>query len=134
VTGLAISALVDTSDKSTIALIPYVILQLVFSGAIIEVAGKAGVEQFAWLWPSRWGLGATAASVNGLCGTSRPPKHPTSLADICAHPTKPDSLWEHKAGTWFGDMTMLGVLTALLTVVLFMLLIREGPHRRKGIG
>jgi ABC-type multidrug transport system ATPase subunit len=133
VTGLAISALVDTSDKSTIALIPYVILQLVFSGAIIEVAGKAGVEQFAWLWPSRWGLGATAASVDGLCGTSKPVRTPTGL-DICGHPTKPDSLWDHKAGTWFGDMTMLGVLTALLTVVLFMLLLREGPHRRKGIG
>lgn len=64
VIGLAVSALLTSSEQGMPALIGIVMLQLVFCGAIIGVAGRAVLEQLAWLAPARWGYAATAVSVD----------------------------------------------------------------------
>ncbi|MDN7120452.1 FHA domain-containing protein [Nocardioides sp. ChNu-153] len=61
---LAISALLTSSEQGMPALIGVVMTQLVFSGAIISVAGRAVLEQLAWLAPARWGYAASAATVD----------------------------------------------------------------------
>jgi ABC-type multidrug transport system ATPase subunit len=62
--GLLISASVDTSEKTMPLLIVAVIFQVVMTGGVFPLTGKAGLEQVAWLAPSRWGFAATAATAN----------------------------------------------------------------------
>ena len=62
--GLLISASVDTSEKTMPLLIVAVIFQVVMTGGVFSLAGKAGLEQVAWLAPSRWGFAATASTSN----------------------------------------------------------------------
>ena len=62
--GLLISASVDTSEKTMPLLIVAVIFQVVMTGGVFPLAGKAGLEQVAWLAPSRWGFAAAASTVN----------------------------------------------------------------------
>ena len=62
--GLLISASVNTSDKTMPLLVVAVMFQVVLTGGVFPLAGKAGLEQVAWLSPSRWGFAATASTVN----------------------------------------------------------------------
>src|ERR1022692_425961 len=62
--GLLISASVDTSEKTMPLLIVAVIFQVVMTGGVFSLAGKAGLEQVAWLSPSRWGFAAMASTSN----------------------------------------------------------------------
>jgi ABC-type multidrug transport system ATPase subunit/pSer/pThr/pTyr-binding forkhead associated (FHA) protein len=62
--GLLISASVDTSEKTMPLLIVAVIFQVVMTGGVFELHGKAGLEQLAWVSPSRWGFAATASTTN----------------------------------------------------------------------
>ena len=62
--GLLISASVDTSEKTMPLLIVAVIFQVVMTGGVFPLTGKVGLEQVAWLAPSRWGFAAAASTVN----------------------------------------------------------------------
>jgi ABC transport system ATP-binding/permease protein len=62
--GLLISAAVDTSEKTMPLLIVAVIFQVVMTGGVFGLNGKAGLEQLSWLAPSRWGFAATASTAN----------------------------------------------------------------------
>jgi ABC transport system ATP-binding/permease protein len=62
--GLLLSAIVDTSDKAMPLLVLVVMFQVVLSGGIFPLHGKAGLEQVSWLSPSRWGYAATGATVD----------------------------------------------------------------------
>jgi hypothetical protein len=62
--GLLLSSLVDTSDKAMPLLVVVVMFQVVLSGGIFPLHGKVGLEQAAWLSPSRWGFAATGSTVN----------------------------------------------------------------------
>jgi len=62
--GLLISALVNTSEKTMPLLIVAVIFQVILTGGVFPLHGQAGVEQIAWLSPSRWGFAATASTAN----------------------------------------------------------------------
>jgi ABC-type multidrug transport system ATPase subunit len=62
--GLMISAMVNSSEKAMPLLLVTVVIQVVLSGGVFAIGGKAGVEQIAWLAPSRWGYGAAAATAN----------------------------------------------------------------------
>jgi ABC-type multidrug transport system permease subunit len=64
VVGLAVSALVTSSEQTMPALVGVVMVQLVLCGALVPVAGRAVLEQLAWLAPARWGFAAAAASVD----------------------------------------------------------------------
>ena len=66
VIGLALSAVVTSSEQTMPALVGVVMLQLVLSGALLEVAGRPVLEQIAWLSPSRWGYAASASAMDLL--------------------------------------------------------------------
>ena len=116
--GLLISALVSSSDKTMPLLVVAVLVQVVLSGAVFRLNGKAGLEQFAWLSPSRWGLGATASTVDLNAVTPPPPG------------STPDPLWQHTAPVWLRDMGMQVLLAAVFTGLTWWRLTRLGPGRR----
>ncbi|MGO9159900.1 MAG: FHA domain-containing protein [Streptosporangiaceae bacterium] len=62
--GLLISAAVNTSEKTMPLLVITVMFQVILTGGVFSLAGKAGIEQVAWLSPSRWGFAATASTTN----------------------------------------------------------------------
>lgn len=62
--GLLISAWVKSSDQVMPLLVIGAMIQLVLSGGIIPVTGRAVLEQVSWLAPSRWGFSAGASSMD----------------------------------------------------------------------
>lgn len=117
--GLVISALVKTAEKTMPLLVMFAIVQVVFTGVLFQVYSSPGLEQFAWLMPSRWGI-AGAATTLDMTHLMAPwdPKDPTNL----------DPLWEHSAGQWGFDITVLLVMTAVLGVLVARLLRRHEPE------
>ncbi len=61
--GLLISCLVNSSDKTMPLLVVGVMFQVILTGGIFPLAGKVGLEQVAWVSPSRWGFAAVASTV-----------------------------------------------------------------------
>jgi ABC transport system ATP-binding/permease protein len=114
--GLVISSLVRTSEMTMPLLVMISVVQLVFTGALFEVHGNLGVEQLAWLMPSRWGLAGTGATadLNVLMG------HTQS--------SNPDRLWDHDAAVWLLDISMLLVLAAVCGVLVMKFLRRHEPE------
>ncbi|AKS35565.1 FHA domain-containing protein [Mycolicibacterium goodii] len=96
--GLALSALAKTSEQIMPLLVVAIMSQLVFSGGMIPVTGRVGLDQLSWITPARWGFAASASTVD--------------LIRLVPGPLTPkDSHWEHTAGTWLFDMAMLAVLS-----------------------
>ena len=62
--GLFISAAVNTSEKTMPLLVISVMFQVILTGGVFALAGKAGINQISWLAPSRWGYAATASTTN----------------------------------------------------------------------
>src|SRR6185503_2292535 len=62
--GLIISALVDNADKTLPPLVVFVMANLVFTGALLALADKVGLNQLSWLFPGRWGFAASAATTD----------------------------------------------------------------------
>ena len=117
--GLLISALVNSSDKSLPFLVVVVLVQVVLSGAVFRLNGKAGLDQLSWLSPSRWGLSATAATVN-LNQVTPPPPGST-----------PDPLWHHTAHAWLLAMGMQLLLAVAFAGLTWWRLARMSPGRRR---
>jgi ABC transport system ATP-binding/permease protein len=117
--GLLISAVVNSSDKTMPLLVVAVLVQVVLSGGVFPLNGKAGLEQFSWFSPSRWSFGATASTAN--------------LSQIApeALGTKPDPLWNHSPHTWLLDMAMPIVLSAAFIWLTWWRLNRVSPGRRR---
>lgn len=63
VVGLAISALVTSSEQTMPTLVGVIMIQLVLSGSLFAVAGRPVLEQVAWLAPSRWAYAATSSTM-----------------------------------------------------------------------
>ncbi|MEU3399338.1 ABC transporter ATP-binding protein/permease [Streptomyces filamentosus] len=117
--GLVISALVKTAEKTMPLLVMFAIVQVVFTGILFKVFGSPGLEQFAWLMPSRWAI-AGAGTTLDLSHLMAPwdPKNPTDL----------DPLWEHSAGQWGFNITVLLVMTTILGIAVARLLRRHEPE------
>ncbi|MBM9459609.1 ATP-binding cassette domain-containing protein [Nocardioides sp. zg-536] len=64
VLGLALSALVTSTEQTMPALVGVVMVQLVLSGALFQIAGRVVLEQIAWLSPSRWSYAASASAMD----------------------------------------------------------------------
>jgi hypothetical protein len=62
--GLLISALVNSSDKTMPLLVVIVMFQVILTGGIFPLAGKAGINQISWIAPSRWGFAGVASTAN----------------------------------------------------------------------
>ena len=96
--GLALSALAKTSEQIMPLLVIAIMSQLVFSGGMIPVTGRVGLDQMSWITPARWGFAASASTVD--------------LIRLVPGPLTPkDSHWEHTGGTWLFDMGMLAPLS-----------------------
>lgn len=119
--GLLISSLVRTSEMTMPLLVMISVVQLVFTGALFTVHGTLGVEQIAWLMPSRWALAAlgTTADLNTLTAS------PTEASDA-------DPLWSHEAGYWLLDVAMLGVLAVICGYLVMRFLRRHEPEVMRG--
>ncbi|MES9593022.1 FHA domain-containing protein [Streptomyces sp. NPDC094045] len=117
--GLVISSLVKTAEKTMPLLVMFAIVQVVFTGILFQVYGSPGLEQFAWLMPSRWAI-AGAGTTLDLSHLMAPwdPKNPTDL----------DPLWEHSAGQWGTNISVLLLLGVVCGVVVARLLRRHEPE------
>ncbi len=96
--GFALSALAKSNEQIMPLLVVAIMSQLVFSGGLIPVTGRAPLDQMSWVTPARWGFAATASTV-GLTDMVKPPIMPD------------DSFWKHTSGTWLFNMAMLAALS-----------------------
>ncbi|MER5974371.1 FHA domain-containing protein [Streptomyces sp. NPDC002055] len=117
--GLVISALVKTAEKTMPLLVMFAIVQLVFTGVLFQIFGKPGLEQFAWLMPSRWAVGAAGATLD--LSRLMPPWDPQNPTDL-------DPLWDHSAAQWGIDMTLLIALGVGCCFLVARLLRRHEPE------
>ena len=116
--GLLVSAMVSTSEKTMPLLVLLSLAQVILCGALVALPGKVGLEQLAWLAPSRWGMAATAATVD--INTLQPPVHDAA----------PDPLWRHSGATWLTDMGVLAALGLAFLIIAWWRLERLRPGRR----
>ncbi|MBT2385175.1 FHA domain-containing protein [Streptomyces sp. ISL-11] len=113
--GLIISALVKTAEKTMPLLVMFAIVQVVFTGVLFQIFDKIGVEQVAWLMPSRWAIAAagTTANLNVLMPWPGAGKDP---------------LWEHTAGQYVLDMGVLLAIGVVCGFIVVRLLRRHEPE------
>jgi ABC transport system ATP-binding/permease protein len=116
--GLLVSAVVSTSEKAILILVLLTIAQLIFSGGVVSLVGKTGLQQLAYIVPARWGFAAVASTVN------------LNVIGVVA-PGSSDPLWAQSAGTWLFDIIMLGGLGVLFTLLTRLSMSRLGPPRRR---
>ncbi|MFI5758451.1 FHA domain-containing protein [Streptomyces sp. NPDC051569] len=117
--GLVISSLVRTAEKTMPLLVMFAIVQIVFTGILFQLYDTPGLEQFAWLMPSRWAI-AGAGTTLDLAHLMPPwdPRNPTAL----------DPLWEHSAGQWGIDIGILLLMGVAGGFVVSRLLRRHEPE------
>ncbi|MGY4981115.1 FHA domain-containing protein [Streptomyces sp. 900105755] len=111
--GLLISALVRKEEVTMPLLVLLTVVQVVFCGTLLKLNGVPGLEQVAWLVPSRWALGAMAGTVE--------------LHRIVPGTLTADPFFRHSAGVWLRNMVMLVVLSVVFGCVLSRLLRRHEP-------
>lgn len=117
--GLVISSLVKTAEKTMPLLVMFAIVQVVFTGVLFQLYDKIGLEQFAYLMPSRWAIGAAGTTLN--LGKLMAPWDPQN-------PTNTDPLWDHTAGQWFLDVSVLLALGVICGFAVVRLLRRHEPE------
>ncbi|MFF3249165.1 FHA domain-containing protein [Streptomyces sp. NPDC002870] len=117
--GLVISSLVKTAEKTMPLLVMFAIVQVVFTGILFQVYGSPGLEQFAWLMPSRWAIAGAGATLD--LSHLMPPWDPDKPTDL-------DPLWEHSAGQWGLNITILLLIGVLCGVAVARLLRRHEPE------
>jgi ABC transport system ATP-binding/permease protein len=113
--GLALSAIAKTSEQIMPLLVVAVMSQLVFSGGMIPVTGRVGLDQMSWATPARWGFASSASTVDLL-----------GLQDKVKQVPK-DALWHHRPGVWLFDMSMLAFIsTVYLSFVRWKIRLKGG--------
>ncbi|MGP3685107.1 FHA domain-containing protein [Streptomyces sp. IBSNAI002] len=117
--GLVISSLVKTSEKTMPLLVMFAIVQVVFTGILFQVYDSPGLEQFAWLMPSRWAVAAAGTTLN--LGQLMPPWDRDN-------PTNTDPLWDATVGQWSLDITILLLLGIACGFAVQRLLRRHEPE------
>ena len=108
--GLAVSALVSTSEQVMPVLVVTIMTQLVFSGGFVTVTGRAVLDQISWLMPARWGYALVSSTVDMNTMTRSP---------------EPDALWNHSAGQWWWDALVLLVLGAIAAAACLRVLVHQ---------
>ncbi|MGD1174171.1 ATP-binding cassette domain-containing protein [Mycobacterium seoulense] len=113
--GLLLSSIAKSNEQIMPLLVVAVMSQLVFSGGMIPVTGRLGLDQMSWVTPARWGFAASASTIDLLTLEQAVPS--------VAH----DSHWRHTAGAWTFDMAMLVVLSVFyLSFVRWKIRLRGG--------
>jgi hypothetical protein len=115
--GLLVSSAVSTTERAMPLVFLLVMIQVVMAGSFIPINGKPGLEQVAWLTPSRWGFAASASSVD--------------LNKITPLPSaSQDPLWQHTAHTWLLDIGSMVALLVLYSALTWWRLLKLGPLKR----
>ncbi|WP_319680244.1 FHA domain-containing protein [Streptomyces sp. AK02-01A] len=117
--GLVISSLVKTAEKTMPLLVMFAIIQVVFTGILFQVYGSPGLEQFAWLMPSRWAIAGAGTTLD--LAHLMPPWDPSNPDDL-------DPLWDHSASQWGIDIGILLLMGVVCGVVVSRLLRRHEPE------
>ncbi|MHC0431376.1 ABC transporter ATP-binding protein/permease [Streptomyces sp. O3] len=117
--GLIISSLVKTAEKTMPLLVMFAIVQVVFTGVLFQIYDSIGVEQLAWLMPSRWAIAGAAGTLH--LQTVMPPWDPKN-------PTNVDPLWESAASQWITNVGVLIGMSVVLAFVVARLLRRHEPE------
>jgi ABC transport system ATP-binding/permease protein len=113
--GLALSAIAKTSEQIMPLLVVAVMSQLVFSGGMIPVTNRLGLDQMAWATPARWGFAASASTVDLL------------HLEAMVKQVPKDSHWHHTPSAWLFDMGMLALISvAYLGFVRWKLRLKGG--------
>lgn len=117
--GLVISSLVKTSEKTMPLLVMFAIVQVVFTGILFQVYDSLGLEQVAWLMPSRWAVAAAGTTL-----------HLTKLMAPWdrEHPENTDPLWDATVGQWSFDIIVLILLGVACGFAVARLLRRHEPE------
>ncbi|BCZ24584.1 FHA domain-containing protein [Mycobacterium senriense] len=98
--GLALSAVAKSNEQIMPLLVVAVMSQLVFSGGMIPVTARVGLDQMSWATPARWGFAASASTAD--------------LLKLEPGPVIPkDSHWRHTPASWWFDVGMLFVISAV---------------------
>ena len=98
VLGLAISALVRSTEQVMPLFVVAVMAQLVLCGGMVPVTGRLGLDQLSFAMPTRWGYAAAASTVDVR-----------TLVPGSVLPQ--DRFWEHTSKIWLFDMGMLAALS-----------------------
>lgn len=117
IVGLALSSLARTNEWILPMLVVVIMLSIVFSGGMIPVTGRAGLDQASWLLPARWGFAASASTID--------------LLVVAPLMTSDDVLWRHEPVWWLLDMGML-VLLGLVAMVFVRWKLRLPAHDTAG--
>jgi ABC transport system ATP-binding/permease protein len=113
--GLVLSSIAKSNEQIMPLLVVAVMSQLVFSGGMIPVTGRTGLDQMSWVTPARWGFAASASTVDLL----------TLEAQVPA--VAKDSHWHHTPAAWWFDMGMLVALSIFyLSFVRWKIRLRGG--------
>ena len=116
--GLMVSALVSTTERAMPFLVLITMVQVVLSGGVVSIAGKMGLQQFAYVVPGRWGFAAVAST--------------SDLNHLVPRGSVPfDPLWQHQASTWLTDMGAMIALSIVFVLIAWWRLNRLSPGRRK---
>lgn len=101
--GAVGSALVRSSEQTMPLLVILVMAQLVFSGGMIPVTDRDGLDEVSRIFPGRWGFAAAASDIdlNKLVPT-----------------LKKDDLWAHTTDQWWTDIAVMGGMVVILAIVL----------------
>ncbi|WP_372508682.1 FHA domain-containing protein [Mycobacterium palustre] len=97
--GLVLSSIARSNEQIMPLLVVAVMSQLVFSGGMIPVTDRLGLDQMSWATPARWGFASSASTVDLLSLQDKVPQTPH------------DSHWQHTAGAWWFDMGTLILLS-----------------------
>ena len=116
--GLLVSSLVSTSEKAMPFLVLLTMVQVILSGGVLSLSGKAGLTQLAWVAPARWGFAALASTAN------------LNLINPAAG-NFTDPLWDHTAATWLKDMGLMLALAVIFSLAAWIRMRRLSPRRRR---
>ena len=96
--GLALSALAKSSEQIMPLLVVAIMSQLVFSGGMIAITDRIGLDQLSWITPARWGYALSGSTVD--------------ILKLALSPDSPqDSHWRHTPTAWLFDFAMLTVVS-----------------------
>ena len=120
VVGLLLSALARSGDWVMPMLVVMIMSAIVFSGGLIPVTGRAGLNQLSFLLPARWGFAASASTID--------------LMTANALNTVDDPLWRHQLTWWLTDMGVLLALGIAATIAVARLLRLPATETTGGAG
>jgi ABC-type multidrug transport system ATPase subunit/pSer/pThr/pTyr-binding forkhead associated (FHA) protein len=116
--GLLVSSVVSTAERAMPLVFLLVMVQVVTTGGIFAIHGKVGIEEVAWLTPSRWGFAANAATTN------------LNVIGGFSAQHNADPIWDHTAHAWLLDMGSMVALFVLYSCLTWWRLLKLGPLKR----